>query len=183
MELDHGVSTLILCPKNLVPMWQHHVETYGLHAKIVKLSRAAEELPNVPARFRLVLIDESHNLRNREGQRYRAIQEYIRTSGSKVVLLSATPYNKTYIDLSNQLRLFVPIDADVGIRPEIYLRQVGETEFIRLHQCSPRSLPLLKRATSPTTGANSCGSTSFAARPASFRTITPRWIRKPAAST
>ena len=53
------------------------------------------------------MIDESHNLRNREGQRYRAIHDYIQQNESKVILLSATPYNKTYLDLSNQLRLFV----------------------------------------------------------------------------
>ena len=62
-------------------------------------------------RYRVVLIDESHNLRNREGKRYRAIQEYIRENESKCILLSATPYNKTYLDLSNQLRLFVPEDT------------------------------------------------------------------------
>ena len=56
-------------------------------------------------------------------QRYRAIQEYIRENESRVMLLTATPYNKTYIDLSNQLRLFVPEDADVGIRPENHLRR------------------------------------------------------------
>jgi hypothetical protein len=37
---------------------------------------------------------------------------------SKVILLSATPYNKTYGDLGNQLRLFIPDDKDIGIRPE-----------------------------------------------------------------
>ena len=83
-----------------------------------------------------MLIDESHNLRNREGKRYRAIQEYIRKNESKVILLSATPYNKTYLDLSNQLRLFLPEDDDIGIRPESLLREIGETEFIRRHQCS-----------------------------------------------
>ena len=62
--------------------------------------------PNL-RRYRLVLIDESHNLRNREGKRYRAIQEYIEQNDSKCILLSATPYNKTYLDLSSQLRLFV----------------------------------------------------------------------------
>ena len=59
------------------------------------------------ARYRLVLIDESHNLRNREGKRYRSIAEYINANDSRVILLSATPYNKTYLDLSNQLRLFI----------------------------------------------------------------------------
>lgn len=48
-----------------------------------------------------MLIDESQNLRSREGKRYRAIQEYIRENESGCILLSATPYNKTYVDLSN----------------------------------------------------------------------------------
>ncbi|HEY4491378.1 MAG TPA: NgoFVII family restriction endonuclease, partial [Acidobacteriota bacterium] len=65
---------------------------------------------------------------------------YIQDNESKVILLSATPYNKTYTDLSNQLRLFVPEDADVGIRPENRLREIGETEFIRRHQCGLRTL-------------------------------------------
>jgi hypothetical protein len=93
-----------------------------------------------------VLIDESHNLRNREGKRYRAIQEYIRENESKVILLTATPYNKTYIDLSNPLRLFVAEDHDVGLRPECLLREIGETEFIRRHQCPVRSLAAFEKS-------------------------------------
>jgi superfamily II DNA or RNA helicase len=146
LELDQGYSTLILCPKNLVAMWRDYSERYGLHSKIVPFSRVLSELSNVPARFRLVLIDESHNLRNREGQRYRAIQEYIRTSGSKVILLSATPYNKTYVDLSNQLRLFIPEDHGIGIRPELLLREIGEDGFKYKFQCPVRSLAAFEKS-------------------------------------
>ena len=71
-------------------------------------------------RYRLVLIDESHNLRNREGKRYRAIRDYIEHNESKVVMLTATPYNKSYIDLSNQLRLFIPEDQKLTVRPSNY---------------------------------------------------------------
>ncbi len=87
-----------------------------------------------------MIIDESHNLRNRDGKRYRAIHEYVQANDSKCILLTATPYNKTYLDLANQLRLFVPEDADLGIRPERLLRELGETEFIRRHQAPVRSL-------------------------------------------
>ncbi|MFL6284432.1 MAG: helicase-related protein [Pyrinomonadaceae bacterium] len=142
----HGTSTLIICPKNLVKMWQGYVDQYGLRAKVMSSSRVIRELPDVPARFRLVLIDESHNLRNREGKRYKAIHEYISSSDSKVVLLSATPYNKSYLDLSAQLRLFVPDDADLGIRPDVKLREMGETEFIRQHQCPVRSLAAFEKS-------------------------------------
>ncbi|MCY4364499.1 MAG: helicase-related protein [Gammaproteobacteria bacterium] len=138
-EDDHGLETLIICPKNLVPMWEDYRDQYRMRARVLSLSRVINELPKL-RRFRLVIIDESHNLRNREGKRYRAIYEYIAENESKCILLSATPYNKTYLDLSSQLRLFVLDDQDLGIRPERLLREIGETEFIRRHQAHVRSL-------------------------------------------
>jgi superfamily II DNA or RNA helicase len=118
---------------------------YRLRGKVVSISRAQQELPKL-RRYRLVVIDESQNLRNREGVRYRAIHEYIRENESKVILLSATPYNKTYLDLANQLRLFIPEDLDMGIRPECLLREIGETEFVRRHQCAVRSLAAFEQS-------------------------------------
>ncbi|MGH8645677.1 MAG: helicase-related protein [Gammaproteobacteria bacterium] len=141
---DHFTETLIICPKNLVKMWEDYVSEYRLLAKVLSVTRAGRELPEL-RRYRVVLIDESHNLRNREGKRYRAIQEYIQENESKCILLSATPYNKTYLDLSSQLRLFVPEDKDLGIRPERLLRELGETEFIRRHQCPVRSLAAFEK--------------------------------------
>ena len=138
-EDDYGLETLIICPKNLVPMWEDYAYEYQLRARVLSLSRVIRELPNL-RRYRLVVIDESHNLRNREGKSYRAIQEYVRANDSKCILLSATPYNKTYLDLSNQLRIFVEDNQDVGIRPERLLRELGEVEFNRRHQASPRTL-------------------------------------------
>lgn len=143
------LSTLILCPPKLIPMWNDYVHTHGLQAMVMSLGSVEQKLRDVPARFRLVLIDESHNLRNRAGRRYQAIRQYISQSNSKVILLSATPYNKTYLDLSNQLRLFVPDDADIGIRPEKKLREIGETEFIRRHQCPVRSLSAFDKSEHP----------------------------------
>ena len=138
-EDDYGLETLIICPKNLVLMWEDYVYQYQLRARVLSLSRVLGELPSL-RRYRLVVIDESHNLRNREGRRYRAIQEYVRANESKCILLSATPYNKTYLDLSSQLRVFVEDDQDLGIRPERLLRELGEVEFSRRHQAAPRTL-------------------------------------------
>ena len=94
----------------------------------------------------MIIIDESHNLRNREGKRYQVINDYIRACNSKCILLTATPYNKSFLDLSNQLRLFIPSDTDIGIRPEVLLRKMTETEFIRQHQCSVRSLAAFEKS-------------------------------------
>jgi superfamily II DNA or RNA helicase len=147
-EDDFGMRVLIICPKNLVAMWQDYREQYGLRGKVLSISRAIRDLPD-ERRFQLVVIDESHNLRNREGRIYRAIQEYIKENDSRVILLTATPYNKTYLDLSSQLRLFVEEDRDIGIRPERYLRDMPETEFLRRHQCSPRTLAAFEKSGYP----------------------------------
>ena len=66
-----------------------------------------------------------------------------------LILLSATPYNKSYLDLSAQLGLFVSKDLDLGIRPEQALKEIGETEFVRRHQASVRSLAAFEHSDHP----------------------------------
>lgn len=145
-EEDFHLETLIICPRNLVQMWEEdYLHRYGLRGRVLSITQAMRELPRI-RRYRLVILDESHNLRNREGKRYRAIQEYLNQNDSLVVLLSATPYNKSYLDLSSQLRLFVPEDVDLGIRPERLLRDIGETEFIRRHQAGVRTLAAFEKS-------------------------------------
>ena len=145
LEDDLGLETLIICPKNLVPMWEDYRERYRLRARVLSISRVQRQLKDL-RRYRIVLIDESHNLRNRAGKRYRAIRKYIDKNDSKCILLSATPYNKTYRDLSSQLRLFVGEDEDLGIRPENLIRELGETKFLQQHQASPRSIAAFEQS-------------------------------------
>ena len=124
-EDDYGLETLIICPKNLGPhVGRLRVPVPTACEGPLDQQQCLPRLPNL-RRYRLVVIDESHNLRNREGKRYRAIQEYVRENESKCILLSATPYNKTYLDLSSQLRIFVEDEQDLGIRPERLLRRDG----------------------------------------------------------
>lgn len=141
---DEGSNTLIICPPKLAEMWQQYIEQYQLTARVLSLGRAIDELSHLP-RYRLVIIDESHNLRNREGKRYRAIYNYIEQNEARVLLVTATPYNKHFTDLSNQLRLFVKEDQDLGVRPERFFQEWGrqgfnEADFIARFQTSPRSL-------------------------------------------
>ncbi|MCY3799979.1 MAG: helicase-related protein [Chloroflexi bacterium] len=139
LEDDKGLETLILCPKNLTEMWKDYAHRYQLRAEVLSISRAIRELPKL-RRYRIVVVDESHNLRNPESQTYRAVREYITENESLCVLLSATPYNKTYRDLSTQLGLFTPRDRDLGVRPERKLREMGEINFIMKHQCGLSTL-------------------------------------------
>ncbi|MHB8648459.1 MAG: SNF2-related protein, partial [Thermomicrobiales bacterium] len=142
---DEGMQTLVICPKNLVRMWQDYVDRYVPSARVKSLSSVAKELPEL-RRYPIVLIDESQNLRNREGKRYKAILEYITQNESKCILLSATPYNKTYLDLAAQLSLFIPENSDLGIRPENILNEIGEIEFVRRHQCGVRTLKAFEKS-------------------------------------
>ena len=83
--------------------------------------------------YRLIIVDESHNLRN-GGKRYSNIKSLIEHQDSNVLLLTATPYNKDFSDLANQLKLFIGEDQDLGIRPEEYIRQLGgERAFMQRH--------------------------------------------------
>lgn len=137
MEEDLLLNTLILCPKNLVSMWEGYVEKYGLHAHVLSHSMIMSELPDMK-RYRLVIIDESHNFRNSENKTYKVVKTYIEENESKVILLSATPYNKSYCDLASQLKLFIPEDYDIGVGPEQYIEQLGgQVQFHMKHDNLP----------------------------------------------
>lgn len=147
-EDDLGYEALIICPKNLEPMWEQYRTEYGLRGMVLPISLVTRKLTPDFKPYRLVLIDESHNLRNREGRRYKAIADYIRRCDAKVILLTATPYNKTKTDLSSQLRLFIDEKANIGIRPERFMRKLGitEAEFERKHQCKVNSILAIEKS-------------------------------------
>jgi hypothetical protein len=150
-EPPWSLETLILCPKNLVGMWEDYGHRYRLFPKVVSTTQAQNLLPDL-RRYRVVIIDESHNLRNREGRRWAAIRAYVVRNASKCIMLSATPYNKAYVDLANQLRLFLEPDDAIGIRPEEYLRLECEgrpDEFTRRHQCTVNSLAAFEKSNHP----------------------------------
>ena len=145
---DQSWNTLIICPKNLETMWQAYVDEYSLTAKVLPLSRVIQELPDL-RRYRIVIIDESHNLRNREGKRYAAIHDYIARNESSCVLLSATPYNKSFLDLSAQLRLFIPEAHALPSKPERYLRTIGAARFQQQYQTHTRSIAAFEKSEDP----------------------------------
>jgi len=148
-EDDFFLETLIICPKNLVNMWEDYAHKFQLRAKVLSITLAQSNLAN-ERRYRLVIIDESHNLRNRDGKRYRAIQEYIQLNDSKVILLTATPYNKTYLDLSNQLRLFLDDTYNLGIRPERFIESIGGSVQLAAHyQVTEKSLAAFEKSHFP----------------------------------
>ncbi len=150
MQEDYAMNTLIICPKNLVKMWNEYRQEYHLTGDVLSSSMVIKELPNL-RRYRLVIVDESHNLRNRESKRFKVIKDYIEKNESKCILLSATPYNKNYQDISAQFRLFISDDKakDLGIRPEKLISEMGETWFTNTYQCPVRSLAAFEQSPYP----------------------------------
>jgi len=67
----------------------------------------------------LVLIDESHNFRYPDTQRYKIVQQFMST-GRRCCFLTATPRNKSAWDVYYQIKLFhqndktdLPIDRRI----------------------------------------------------------------------
>lgn len=144
-ENSFGSNTLIICPANLQEMWAKYRNQYDLKADIMSMAKPID-VDNARY-YRLIIVDESHNLRNNQGVRYKNIKDLIQKQDCKVLLLTATPYNKHYSDLSNQLRLFLDDDADLGIRPEAYIRQLGgERKFNERHEDFIRSIKAFERS-------------------------------------
>lgn len=122
-----GESVLVISPKNLTTMWKEHLDRFDIPGRVMSLSMAAKELPDL-RRYKLVLIDESHNLRNRQRKAWDAIHEYITENDSKVVLLTATMYNARHRDIGGQLGLKLELNEPLGVRPERLIYDRGEIQ-------------------------------------------------------
>ncbi|MEM1941223.1 MAG: phospholipase D-like domain-containing protein, partial [Candidatus Caldarchaeum sp.] len=131
---QRGYATLVICPPALMPMWESYLHRFLIPGKVISMGAVQEELPQLYDRsYGLVIIDESHNLRNPESKRYKAIWGFIhqRSPKPKVLLLSATPYSKAFSDLGAQLQLFLQTQQPLGIRPlhlikERNIRSLGD---------------------------------------------------------
>jgi hypothetical protein len=120
MREEFNYSTLVVCPKNLVSMWKEHLDAYQVHSDVVPYSMAAKTLPNL-GKYKFVIVDESHTMRNDERKDYIALREYIREFDCRVLLLTATPYNVGFGDVANQLGLWIDPDDDLGLQPSVAL--------------------------------------------------------------
>lgn len=131
-EESRGASTLVLCPANLKEMWADYRDRYDLKMEIKSIAEKFD--PRKLRYFPLVIVDESQNLRNAEGQRYARVKDLLSYQRNKVLLLTATPYNKDFSDLAAQLKLFVDPELDLGIRPEAYIKAIGgDHNFAQAH--------------------------------------------------
>jgi len=116
------LRALVICPASLGGMWQKELASATIAAEVISQERLGQSDGRFdPAEYAdvdVVLIDESHNFRNRNAQRYQNLELLLSANGrrgraggrKKLVLLTATPINNTIIDLYNQLMLFTGND-------------------------------------------------------------------------
>ena len=130
-----NANVLVLCPKKLEKNWTLYPIHYRRRRNPLKadkfrynvlahtdLDREYGEANGIDLAqhewdgYDLVVIDESHNFRNR-GVRYEKLMEDVIQSGGKtqVLMLSATPVNNRLTDLTNQICLITE-DRDDAFR-------------------------------------------------------------------
>jgi len=109
----------IICPKSLVQQWQKELTSEGVFGlKPITLQNSKEieqkkELDSI-ASVSLFVIDESHNLRQTTGTRFKQLLEWVRANPkAHVLLLTATPINNQLSDITNQILLGTGGDAEV----------------------------------------------------------------------
>ena len=118
---------LIICPAPLVEMWERYNEVYELNARVLSMGFLRENkndgfanLLRDDVRYRdrdFVLVDESHNFRHSDTQRYTILQGFLQ-SGKRCCFLTATPRNKSAWDVYYQIKLFHPDDkTDLPVAP------------------------------------------------------------------
>ena len=146
-EWTENARPLIICPAPLVDMWERYNEVYHLNARVLSMGKlregtgesvedaddiASSILDDVKYRDRdFVLIDESHNFRHSDTQRYKVVQSFLGT-GRRCCFLTATPRNKSAWDVFHQIKLFHPNDmSDLPIDPpdiREYFRKIEKGE-------------------------------------------------------
>ncbi len=120
-QISERLKPLIICPKPLQEMWEIYNAKYSLNAQILPMSLLREGPDNgndwnflfSDEKYKdrkFILIDESHHFRHSSPQKYKILQDFIHSSEKKVLLVTATPRNKSAKDILNQIKLFHPND-------------------------------------------------------------------------
>ena len=140
-------NVLVLCPRKLREQWELYLGLAGHEGNPFPDDRFAYSLLSHTdlsrdkgkvgyidlanfnwSAFGLVVIDESHNFRNKDGQRYQKLMNEIIREGvnTKVLMLSATPVNTSLIDLRNQIYLMTE-DSDGAFKNSLNIPSLQRT--------------------------------------------------------
>ena len=113
---EDGKRAMVICPPKLVEQWKDVLSEFGVGtARVFSIGKLDEIINSEKLLMRdIVLIDESHHLRNPETNRYRDME--IICEGKKVILVGATPQNLNIWDMYYQMKLFTPSEVNHKFR-------------------------------------------------------------------
>ena len=137
-----GRNVLLIAPKNIMTSsWEGYLASYlsryrqpfGSIFEVAMTEFGFDPDPDAPAtasvidkrelvqrlfeRADAVVIDESHNFRSTSADRYKNLHKIVEACRGKrkdIVLLTATPINTAYRDMSNQLSLITQEKGNIG---------------------------------------------------------------------
>ncbi|GIU71458.1 MAG: helicase [Candidatus Nitrosocaldaceae archaeon] len=133
-------KALLIAPSQILrSVWEPRLLEYSIKTKNITLESTGRNDTFEPSKYidyDIVLIDESHNYRNANINRYRNIMKILAGGKRKqVILMTATPVNNSLMDLYNQLSLITAGDdthfAEIGIADlKRYFRAAVNKEFV-----------------------------------------------------
>ncbi len=131
----HERKILVICPAQLEPVWERASRDQG----IAMITESMETLgsitgPNSEARLRdlekyaLVIVDEAHNFRNPNANRFQSLMELLQggPQDKEVLLLTATPINNSIRDLYSLYRLMTRDRDDFFSASNLRIRSLRE---------------------------------------------------------
>ncbi|MES2649848.1 MAG: helicase-related protein [Bacteroidota bacterium] len=158
-----GREIIVLCPKKLRRNWEQYQRKQNSKFEkdnieyIVRFHTDMTEgrLDRYDLRYayvvnkkpKLIVIDESHNLRNDKSARYNYLLEKIlrKNEDVKILMLSATPINNSLMDVRNQFKLIVKgnirgFDELLGVKNIDSVFRKGTEVFRRWAESGDRSV-------------------------------------------
>lgn len=113
-------KALVICPASLRDMWMEELREASISTIILSQEELGQADFDVSSYgdVDVILIDESHNFRNRSAQRYENLERLIAQNGGKgregarkkIILITATPINNDLLDLYHQINILTQGD-------------------------------------------------------------------------
>jgi len=142
-----GRETIVLAPKKLQYNWEQYKKYEGsileedkfdylvkFHTDLNEFRMENNIIFLTNETPKLIVIDESHNLRNDKSSRYNFLLENIlmKNQNIKVLMLSATPINNSFIDIRNQFKLIPePSSSDLPYDRLAYIFKKAQEKLDR----------------------------------------------------
>ncbi|WP_457550406.1 DEAD/DEAH box helicase family protein, partial [Archaeoglobus sp.] len=105
----------VIAPKHLVHYWEQMLKSFNIDGRVfsagllsvseVRSEKKREMLEYVREKAGVVIVDEAHKYTNPERVSYKTLKPML--VGKYGILLTATPFRKSYSDLINIIRLFI----------------------------------------------------------------------------